>query len=117
MVQRLKRLPGMQETQVRSLGWEDPLEKEMATHSSTLAWRIPWREEPGKLQSLGCKESDTTERLHFTLSICPETDKVNHFSVTWIQEIFFLSLALGLVLSLWISSLVFMNFLLLSVRV
>ena len=53
MAQRLKRLPGMQETQVQSLGREDPLEKEMATHSSTLAWRIPWREEPGRLQSMG----------------------------------------------------------------
>ena len=53
MAQRLKHLPGMQETQVRSLDREDPLEKEMATHSSTLAWRIPWREEPGRLQSMG----------------------------------------------------------------
>ena len=43
----------MQETQVQSLGWEDPLEKEMATHSSTLAWKIPWTEEPGGLQSMG----------------------------------------------------------------
>ena len=43
----LKNLPAVQETQVRSLGWEDPLEKEMATHSSILAWEIPWREEPG----------------------------------------------------------------------
>ena len=51
VAQRLKRLPGMQETWVRSLGQEDPLEKEMATHSSILAWRIPWREEPGRLQS------------------------------------------------------------------
>ena len=51
--QRVKRLPGMRETGVRSLGREDPLEKEMATHSSTLAWRIPWREEPGRLQSTG----------------------------------------------------------------
>ena len=42
-----------QETQVRSLGWEDPLEEEMATHSCILAWRIPWREEPGRLQSMG----------------------------------------------------------------
>ena len=48
---RLKRLPAMRETQVRSLGWEDPLEKEMATHSSILAWRIPWMEETGRLQS------------------------------------------------------------------
>ena len=53
MAQRLKRLPAMQETWVRSLGPEDPLEKEMATHSSTLAWRIPWMDEPGGLQSMG----------------------------------------------------------------
>ena len=49
--------------QVPSLGQEDPLEKEMATHSSILAWKIPWTEEPGELQSLGQKESDMTERL------------------------------------------------------
>ena len=53
MAQRLKRLPAMKETWVRSLGQEDPLEKEMATHSSILAWRIPWTEEPGGLQSTG----------------------------------------------------------------
>ena len=53
MAQRIKRLPAMQETQVRSLGWEDSLEKEMATHSNILAWRIPWTEEPGRLQSTG----------------------------------------------------------------
>ena len=51
--QRLKRLPPMQETRVQSLGQEDPLEKEMVTHSSILAWRIPWTEEPGGLQSMG----------------------------------------------------------------
>ena len=48
-----KHLPAMQETRFQSLGWEDPLEKEMATHSSILAWRIPWTEEPGPLQSTG----------------------------------------------------------------
>ena len=53
VAQRLKRLPAMQETWVQSLGQEDPLEKEMATHSSILAWRIPWTEEPGGLQSAG----------------------------------------------------------------
>ena len=53
MAQRLKRLPAMRETWVQSLGREDPLEKEMATHSSILAWRIPWTEEPGGLQSTG----------------------------------------------------------------
>ena len=49
----VKRLPAVRETQVQSLGWEDALEKEMATHSSTLAWKIPWTEEPGGLQSMG----------------------------------------------------------------
>ena len=65
VVQRLKRLPAMWETWVRSLAREDPLEKEMATRSSILAWKIPWTEEPGRLQSTGCKELDTTEQLHF----------------------------------------------------
>ena len=49
----VKRLPAMWETHVRPLGWEDPLEKEMVTHSRTLAWKIPWTEEPGRLQSMG----------------------------------------------------------------
>ena len=53
VAQRLKCLPAMQETLVQSLSWEDPLEKEMATHSSILAWRIPWMEEPGGLESTG----------------------------------------------------------------
>ena len=57
-------LPAMQETWVRFLGQEDPLEKEMATHSSILAWRMPWTEEPGGLQSMESQESDTTERLN-----------------------------------------------------
>ena len=56
----------MWETWVPSLGWEDPPEKEMATHSSILAWRILWTEGPGGLQSTGYKESDMTERLTFT---------------------------------------------------
>ena len=55
MAQRLKNLPAIRETWVQSLGWEGPLEKEMATHSSILAWRIPWTEEPGGLQSIGLK--------------------------------------------------------------
>ena len=50
----------MQETQVQFLGWEDPLEKEMAIHFSILAWKIPWTKEPGRLQSTGLQESDTT---------------------------------------------------------
>ena len=53
MAQTVKNLPAMQKTQIRSLGQEEPLEKEMATHSSFLAWKIPWAEEPGGLQSMG----------------------------------------------------------------
>ena len=53
----VKNLPVMQETRVRSLSWEDPLEKEMATHSNILAWRIPWAEEPGGLQSVGSQRA------------------------------------------------------------
>ena len=53
VAQMVKSLPAVWETQVQSLGQEDPLEKEMATHSSTLAWKIPWMEEPGRLQSMG----------------------------------------------------------------
>ena len=57
----VKHLPTIQET----LGQEDLLEKEMATHSSIIAWKVTWMEEPGRLQSMGLQESDTTERLHF----------------------------------------------------
>ena len=56
-----KNLPAMQETQVQSLAWEDPLEEEMETHSSILAWETSWTEEPGGLQCLGSRESDMTE--------------------------------------------------------
>ena len=67
MAQTVKLLPTMQENPVQSLGQEVPLEKEMATHSSILAWKIPWTEEPGRLYSpWGHKDSDTTERLHYT---------------------------------------------------
>ena len=60
VAQLVKNLPALQETQVRSLGQEDPLEKEMATHSNILAWKISWTEEPGRLQSMGSQESDST---------------------------------------------------------
>ena len=67
-VQMLKCLPTMQETWVRSLGQEDPLEKEKTTHSSTLAWKIPWSEEPGGLQSMGSQRfgHDWATSLHFS---------------------------------------------------
>ena len=60
VAQLVKNLPAMQETWVQSLGWEDPLEKEMATHSGILAWRIPWTEEPCGLQPMGSQESGMT---------------------------------------------------------
>jgi len=59
VTQMVKNLPAVQETWVQSLGWDDPLEKGMATHSSILAWRIPWTEEPGGLQSTGVTKSQT----------------------------------------------------------
>ena len=61
VAQMVKNPPAMQEIQVRSLGWEDPLEKGMAIHSSILAWRIAWREEPGRLDSMGWQKLDRTE--------------------------------------------------------
>ena len=67
VAQMVKHLPTMQETQVRSLGWDDPLEKEMATHSSVLAWKIPWAEEPGRLMSMRPQwvgHDWATERIH-----------------------------------------------------
>ena len=66
----------MQDSWVQYLDGEDALKKEMATHSSILAWEIPWTEDPGRLQSMGCKESDTTERLHFHFSFLPTVYEV-----------------------------------------
>ena len=64
VAQTIKNLPAMLENWVQSLGREDPLEKGMATHSSILAWRIPWAEKPGGLQSMGSEELDTTQAVH-----------------------------------------------------
>ena len=69
VAQRLKHLPPMRETQVRSLGWEDPLGKEMVTHSSILAWRIPWTEKPGRLQSTGSQRVGHDFTFTFNLSL------------------------------------------------
>ena len=72
MAQRVKHLPAVQDTWVLSLSWEDPLEKEMATHSSILAWKIPWREEPGRLHRLTknwTRLSDFTFTFHFLLEL------------------------------------------------
>ena len=73
MVKTVKNLPSLQETCVQSLGWEDPLEEGMATHSSILTWRIPWTEDPGGLQFRGLQRVRHTERLSlldfFTLKV------------------------------------------------
>ena len=60
MAQSVKNQPAMQETEVQSLGWQDPLEKKMAIHSSILAWEIPWTAEPSRLESMGLKEMNMT---------------------------------------------------------
>ena len=96
VAQMVKHLPTMLETQVQSLGWEDPLEKEVATHSSTLAWKIPWTEEHGRLQSMRSEKS-RTQLNDFTLGVMraslskpgclwaetplPLPDRVPHFRV------------------------------------
>ena len=68
MAQTVKHLPAMWETWIRSLGQEDPLEKEMATHSSTLVWKIPWTEEPGRLQSMGSQRVGHDQAISLSLS-------------------------------------------------
>ena len=80
----VKCLPTMQETQVRSLGRENPLEKEMATHSSIHAWKIPWTEEPGRLQSTGSQRvgHDWATSVHFTLRHVP----TSFLSQLWVHE-------------------------------
>ena len=89
VAQRLKHLPAMRETWVQSLGREDPLEKEMATHSSILAWRIPWTESLVGYSPWGRKESDMTERLHFTwdpLSLNVGTGRHQHSWLCSVQN-------------------------------
>ena len=91
VAQRLKRLPAMRETWVWSLGWEDPLEKEMATHSSILAWKIPWTEEPGGLQSTGSQRVRHDWVTSLWLSFCPWNSPGQNTGVSshsLLQEIF-----------------------------
>ena len=80
VTQRLKHLSAMQETWVQSLGQEDPLEKEMATHSSILGWRIPWTEEPGGLQSTGSQRVGPTEATSHSLYYMLST--LNYFMLS-----------------------------------
>ena len=84
LVQMVKRLPAMWETRFRFLGWEDPLEKEMAIHSSTLAWKIQWIEEPDRLQSMGSQRvrHDWATSLSFTFTVCLKLDGAIYLGVT-----------------------------------
>ena len=78
VAQMVKSSPAIWETWVRSLGWEDPLGEEIATHPSILAWRILWIEEPGGLQSMGSQESDATERLSIAQHVIQKQAKSSH---------------------------------------
>ena len=92
MAQTVKRLPTMRETRVRSLGWEDPMEKEMAIHSSTIAWKIPWTEEPGRLQSMGSQRvgHDWGTSLHLTLSLFFSPVKWRSYSVFKLTSLYYM---------------------------
>ena len=84
VAQRIKRLPAMQETRVRSLCWEDSLEEEMAIHSSILAWRIPWTEEPGGPQSTGSQRvGHDWETSHTHSTLCSSIDGPRDFHTQW----------------------------------
>ena len=88
MAQIVKRPPAMRETPVQSLGWEDPLEKEMAIYSSTIAWKIPWTEEPGRLQSMGSQRvrHDSAISLSFSLTFSLKPGEINHFLVQQLTD-------------------------------
>ena len=101
VAQMVKRLPTMWETQVQSLGREDPLEKEITTHSSILAWKIPWTEEPGRLQSMGLRSRTRLSdfrSFHFLIGLfvflilncmsCLYILEINHLSVASFDIIF-----------------------------
>ena len=81
MAQTVKRLPAMWETWFQSLDRDDLLGKEIGTHSSTLVWKIPWMKEPGRLQSMGLQELDTTEQLHYGPNI-PDSYSVLLFTAS-----------------------------------
>jgi len=87
MTQTVKHLPTMWETWVRSLGWEDPPEKEMTTHSSTLAWKIPWTEEPGRLQSTRLQSRTRLSDFTFflCLSFCHKKKEIMLFAAKWMD--------------------------------
>ena len=93
MAQMVKNLPAMQETQIQALGQEDPLEKEMATHSRIPAWRIPWTEEPGGLQSMGSQRVKHNSVTHtFTFISSGHTEQLRRDSSKYIRTTVHISL-------------------------
>ena len=84
VAQMVKNLPVIQETWVQSLCWEVPLKEGMAPHSSILAWRIPWTEEPGRLQSEGFEESDTTKQLSTRTRTHTHIQQGNYTMISWV---------------------------------
>ena len=95
LARRLKRLPPMRETWVRSLGWEDPLEEEMVTHSSILAWRIPWTEKPSRLQFAGSQRVGHDWVTSLYNYICYITECIAHGHITHWAPVVFLCIGLG----------------------
>ena len=85
----VKNLPAKQEMQVQSLSWEDPLEKEMTTHSSTLAWEIPWTGEPGRLQSVGSESRTelTTTMIVWASLVAQSVKNLPAVQETWVQSL------------------------------
>ena len=106
--QMVKNLPGMQETPVRSLGQKDPLEKEMAAYSSILAWRIPWTEEPGGLQSMGLQRVGHNWVTYIELYKLHINFEYSTLSVSWFPHIFFHSI---ICFYIWLLTLLSRNFL------
>ena len=96
MAQTVKHLPAVRETRVRSLGWEDPLEKEMATYSSTLAWKIAWTEEPGRLQSMGSQSWTWLSGFTFTFT---KIIKCNHPLLKLLRQSFIISVCMLLLVT------------------
>ena len=103
VAQMVKHLSTMQETQVWALGWEDPLEKEMATHSSTIAWKIPWIEKPGRLQSMGSQRvghnwaiSLSRSCMYLTFLACPKLFSPCYFTDSLISYHFILCIPITL---------------------
>ena len=86
VAQMVKRLSAMQETLVQSLGWEDPLEKEMTAHSSTFAWKIPWKEEPGGLQSMESQRVGHDGATSLSLMIFDLPSNESHYMILCVEK-------------------------------